>query len=293
MSADTNIDPRERAESIVSQEMSQDSRRDYSAIAQTGLDGNSPQVNVFCHDQDYLKNASISNEKVNELPKRPCSLYFHLNVSNFDVQSLLQRCGINMSAVRRAQRVSKDAYTITFKTPEERDLFSKKSKSIARQPDAVITVWIYDAPYELPDDAIKHHLSSYGNVQKIYRRTYPGYHVETGVRTARMIIDRPLPSFLRFGRRLVRVHHEGQVPTCRKCNHPGHVAKDCNEKVCFNFEEHRQEAPDCVHAFRSSICKVSGHWAHNCKYSWICHRDAPVDEWPGTSLITEMQDSQL
>lgn len=59
MSADTNIDPCERAESIVSQ----DSRCDYSAIAQTGLDGNSPQANVFCHDQDYLKNASISNEK--------------------------------------------------------------------------------------------------------------------------------------------------------------------------------------------------------------------------------------
>ena len=51
MSADTNIDPCERAESIVSQ----DSRCDYSAIAQTGLDGNSPQANVFCHDQDYLK----------------------------------------------------------------------------------------------------------------------------------------------------------------------------------------------------------------------------------------------
>jgi len=115
---------------------------------------------------------------------RPCSLYFHLNVSNFDVQSLLQdvkRCGINMSAVRCAQRVSKDAYTITFKTPEERDLFSKKSKYIARQPDAVISVWIYDAPCELPGDAIKHRLSFYGVVQKIYRCTYLSYHVETGV----------------------------------------------------------------------------------------------------------------
>lgn len=131
MSADTNIDPREGAESVVHQEMSQDSRRDYSAVAQTGLDGNSLQPNVICHDQDHLKNAAISNE----LPKRPCSLYFHSNVSNFDVQSLLQdvkRCGINMSSVRCAQKVSKDAYTISFKTPEEGDLFSKKSKYIER-----------------------------------------------------------------------------------------------------------------------------------------------------------------
>ena len=95
MSADTNLDPRERAQSSVDQEMSQDSRRAYSAVAQAGLNGNSPQPNVICHDQDYLKDASISND----LPKHPCSLYFHLSVTNFTIQSLLQdvkRFGINI-----------------------------------------------------------------------------------------------------------------------------------------------------------------------------------------------------
>ena len=191
-----------------------------------------------------------------------------------------------------AQKVSKDAYIVTFKTPEDRDLFSQNSRYIARRPDAGTFVWIYDAPCELPDDAIKDRLSAYGQVQRVHRRTYSGYHVETGVRTTRMIIDRPVPSFLRFGRRLVRVFHEGQDATCRRCNSPGHVAKECREKICFNCEEHGHEAPDCVHPLRCSICKLPDHWAHNCKYSWSRHRDAPAAERPGTSLSVETQDSQ-
>lgn len=41
-----------------------------------------------------------------------------------------------------------------------------------------------------------------------------------------------------------------------------------------------------------SICKLPDHWAHNCKYSWFRHRDAPAAERPGTSLRVETQDSQ-
>lgn len=198
-----------------------------------------------------------------------------------------------MSSVLCAQKVSKDANIVTFKTPEDRDLFSQNSGYIARLPDAGTFVWIYDAPCELPEDAIKERLSTYGQVQRVHRRTYSGYHVETGVCTTRMIIDRPVPSFLRFGRRLVRVFHEGQVASCRRCNYPGHVAKECREKICFNCEEHGHKVPDCVHPLWCSICKLLGHWAHDCKYSWIRHRDAPVAERPGTSLRVETQDSQL
>lgn len=291
MSADTNIDPHERAQSSVDQEMSQESRRAYSDAVQVGLNGNSPQPNAIRYDQEYLKDASIGND----LPKRPCSLHFHLNVTNFTVQSLLQdvkQCGISVSSVQCAQKVSQDAYVVTFKTPEDRDLFFQNSRYIARRPDAGTFVWIYDAPCELPDDAIRDRLSAYGQVQRVQRRTYTGYQVETGVRTTKMIIDRPVPSFLRFGRRLVRIFHVGQDATCRRCNSPGHVAKECREKICFNCEEHGHEAPDCVQPLRCSICKLPGHWAHKCKYSWARQRDAPVAERPGTSLRVETQDSQ-
>ena len=291
MSADTNIDPRERVRSSVDQETSQDSRRAYSDVAQVGLNVNSPQSDIIRHDQEYLKEASMRND----LPKRPCSLHFHLNVTNFTVQSLLQdvkQCGICVSSVLCAQKVSKDAYVVTFKSPEDRGLFSQKSRYIAPRPEAGTFVWIYDAPCELPDDAIRDWLSAYGHVQRVQRRTYSGYHVETGVRTTKMVIDRPVPSFLRFGRRLVRIYYVGQEATCRRCNSPGHVAKECREKICFNCEEHGHEAPDCVQPLRCSICKLPGHWAHNCKYSWSRHRDAPAAERPGTPLSVETHDSQ-
>ena len=291
MSADANLDPRERAQLSADQEMSQDSRCAYSDVAQVGLNENSPQPNIIRHDQEYLKDASIGND----LPRRPCSLHFHLIVTNFTVQSLLQdvkQCGISTSSVICVQRASKDAYVVTFKTPEERDLFFQNSRYIARRPEAGTLVWIYDAPCELPDDAIRDRLSAYGHVQRVRRRTYSGYHVETGVRTTKMVIDRPVPSFLRFGCRLVRIYHVGQDPTCRRCNSPGHVAKECREKICFNCEEHGHEAPDCVQPLRCSICKLPGHWAHNCKHSWSRHRDAPAAERPGISLTLETQDSQ-
>ena len=225
----------------------------------------------------------------------PCSLHFRLSATNFSVQSLLQdvkRCGINMSSVLCAQKVSKDAYVVTFKSPEDRDLFSQNSTYISRRAEAGTFVWIYDAPCELPDDAIKDRLSAYGHVQRVQRHTYSGYHVETGVCTTRMVIDRPVPSFLRFGRRLVRIFHEGQEPTCRRCNSLGHVAKECREKICFNCERHGHEAPDCTQPLLCSICKLPDHWAHNCKYSWFRHRDAPAAERPGTPLRVETQDPQ-
>lgn len=131
MSVDTDIDPRDRAEFRDDQVMNEVPRRDYAAAVQTGLERDSSLPNVIREDFQVLKNASLNNE----LPKRPCSFYFHLDKTNLDMQSFLQdvkRCGIGMSSVRCLQRVSKDGYTITFETPKERHLFSEKSKFISR-----------------------------------------------------------------------------------------------------------------------------------------------------------------
>ena len=293
MSCDTDIDPRNRADFSDNQVMDEVPRRNYVAAVQTGLRERSPQPNVLRENFEVLKDASLNNE----LPKRPCSFYFHLGNTNFDIQSILQdvkQCGVIMSDVRCVQKVSKDGYTITFKTPEGRQLFSEKSKFAFHRPDVVTSVVIHDAPCELPDDALKHRLSFYGQVLKIYRRTHLGCHVETGVRVARMVIEKPLPSFLRFGRRLVRTWHDGQVPTCRRCNRSGHVARNCNEKFCFNCEGHGHEAPDCTRALLCSICKRPNHWARNCEFSWSRphHRDVPLSDRPGSSLTIETHDSQ-
>lgn len=72
---------------------------------------------------------------------------------------------------------------------------SKGASFISRSSQKIVTVSIYDAPFELPDRALKQRLSSHGSVHKISRGRYQAYfHVETGVRFARMCIDKPIPS---------------------------------------------------------------------------------------------------
>ena len=174
--------------------------RAYSAALMSGVhDGSatrsparSAQPAIIRHDKATLEDVTANNE----LSNRPCSLYFKYAKSTFDLRSLLQdvkKIGISLASVRCVQKVSSDAYNITFATPEERRLFYEKSEHVSRSVDAVYSVYVYDAPCELPDAALAHCLSQYGEVKKIIRRTYPGYgRLETGVRIAKMSIHDPL-----------------------------------------------------------------------------------------------------
>ena len=67
-----------------------------------------------------------------------------------------------------------------------------------------------------------------------------------------------------------RSRHNGQVPTCRKCNHPGHFSNVCPNRVCFNCEGLGHEARDCPCPVLCCLCKEEGHLGINCIYSWFC-----------------------
>ena len=303
MDIDHGVSSQDWAESSETDVTSEVLKRAYSTAVMSGVQEGSAarsstrsaQPAICRYEEAALENATANNE----LPSRPCSLYFKYAKTSFDMRSLMQdvkNCGISLASVRCIQKVSADAYNITFTTPGERKLFYEKSECVYRSTDPIYSVFVYDAPFELPDDALAHRLSQYGDVKKIIRRTHLGYgRIETGVRIAKMVIHDPIPSFLRFGRRLIRLFHRDQVPTCRKCNQPGHEAKSCTNRFCFNCERIGHEAPDCTHDIRCSICKTTGHFASKCQYTWPRehnHRDAPVDDRPGTSLSSDAQESQ-
>ena len=103
--------------------------------------------------------------------------------------------------------------------------------------------------------------------------------VETGIRYVTMCIDDAIPSFIRFGRRLVRVSYQGQDQTCRRCNQPGHQAKNCHTKFCFNCEHVGHEGPDYVEPILCSICKDPSHLARRCPCGWISP-NVPVEKQP-------------
>lgn len=243
--------------------------RSYADVTNGPVPQNVSQPSILNQD-DHVRTTTFAD---NNLPKRPCSIFFKMTFQALNMRTLFQdlsRIGILPSSVRCLQQVAKGAYVITFSNPEDRQKFSAQSTLIARPQREIITVHIHDAPFELPDGALKLRLQPYGEVLKITRGRFPECtHIETGIRYVRMHLDHPIPSFIRFGRRLVRTYYVNQERTCRRCNQPGHQAKECRFKFCFNCEEVGHEAPDCTKNILCSICKDSSHLAKKCSCGWI------------------------
>ena len=76
--------------------------------------------------------------------------------------------------------------------------------------------------------------------------------------------------------------HDGQVPTCRKCHRPDHVACACPNVVSFNCDQLGHTYRDCTESTKCSICKEDGHYAVDCPLSWwrrpTSHRDEPAQD---------------
>ena len=236
--------------------------------------------------------------KSNDLPRRPCCAFFKVNTS-FTIGFLIQdlkAIGIMPRSIKCLQRFSGDSYMITLGSTQDRDKFVNNSSVIVRPPTPATRITVFDAPYELPDHALRHRLAQYGEVRSIKRLFHSNYEgVENGMRVASVVLSGPpVPSFMRFGRRLVRLKHDGQVPTCRKCNQPGHEARQCPNLVCFNCDALGHVSLECNAGGKCRVCKDHGHFAACCPLLNEWSRDAPVDDRPGISLTSQSatQESQ-
>ena len=61
---------------------------------------------------------------------------------------------------------------------------------------------------------------------------------------------------------------EGQPKTCRRCNSPDHLAKDCKNTFCINYDSIGHVSKQCPSNVKCCICKEESHKAIDCQLSW-------------------------
>lgn len=123
---------------------------------------------------------------------------------------------------------------MTFCTEAIRDKFVGLSSFVIGQrphiPHSshhpVTFVTVCDALNELPTSVLQARLSKYGKVfLKRLGRLQDFPSVLNGLRYLQMDIHTPIPSYLHFGSFLLRIYHDGQPKTCRKCSASDHLGR--------------------------------------------------------------------
>ncbi|KAK3754319.1 hypothetical protein QZH41_006121 [Actinostola sp. cb2023] len=215
-------------------------------------------------------NYSPSDARDNLTPWRPLTVSLPMagrDVLRQDYIQGLKDYGIHENDICCVQRTA-TRVMVTVKTEAIRqDLIDSGLIQIAGQQmtiqdaqSSLTFVTIFDTPYELPDDAIKRILRPYGRVKTHRRQVHRGTTIETGIRTIRMNIDKPIPSYIsRVGNMTLGIRYEGQEATCKKCDSPDHKQWQCHLMRCYNCGEMGHMAVECKERSRCSICTSKRH----------------------------------
>ena len=182
----------------------------------------------------------------NEAPERPCTAYFKPQSYHTadEIFEALEKEKFPATCIRCLQRRPTGEVLITFCNQAWRDSFLKHSSFILRKERIVtndhdnplVFLTIYDAPYELSDALIEKRLENYCTVVYARRGKHHNHpHVHNGLRHFRVRPFAAIPTYLRFGRFLLRLSHDGQEATCRKCNRAGHFAASCSKSCVLIY----------------------------------------------------------
>lgn len=193
-------------------------------------------------------------------------------MSAAEVLKALNNDGFTTNHIRCLQRKPAGEIYVTFCTADLHDKFiQQRSFFLTGKPHDVngstVFLAIYDAPYELPDTAIIHRLRPFCEVLWYLRGTFRAHDgVFNGLRHFCVCVLKAIPSYLCFGKFLLRLAHDGQVPTFCCCNRCGHQASACGNTVCFDCDGLGHTTHDCVKPMYRCICKSGQHLAQSCSF---------------------------
>ena len=135
--------------------------------------------------------------------KKDCSVCFSVDtvVTGQDIVVGFDKSGIDIDSITSIQRkASNNTWIVTFDSPvsmtaalnEQSVTISGCVVFLGDCENKVTIVKLYELPTELPDSVIIGRLSHYGRVFS-FRRDRIAEGIYNGVRTAQMVLDRPIP----------------------------------------------------------------------------------------------------
>lgn len=208
--------------------------------------------------------------------KKDWSVVFSVDtvVTSQEIVVGFDRSGIDIDSIVSIQRkASNITWVVTFDSPVSKDAaLNEQSVTISgclvflgACENKVSIVKLYELPTELPDSVVIGRLSHYGCVVSI-RCDRVAEGIYDGVRSARMIFNRPIPGQTFIAREFVRIWYPNQPKTCRKCGAEGHLAASCKSQRCFNCEQPGHRSEGCPLSPLCRVCMADTHSTSQCPF---------------------------
>ena len=219
--------------------------------------------------------------------KKECSVCFSVDtvVTSQDIVIGFDKAGIDIDNIVSIQRKgSNNTWIVSFNSKVARDAaLNEPNVRIAGCmvflgdcENRVSIVKLYELPVELPDSVVIGRLSHYGKVYS-FRHDRLAEGIFNGVRTARMIIDKPIPSQAFIAGEFARIWYPSQPKTCRKRGAEGHLAAACSSQRCFNCEQPGHRSDECPLPPLCRVCLAETHSTTRCPFIYYSSNISMVE----------------
>lgn len=195
-------------------------------------------------------------------------------ITSQDIIVGLDKAGIDIDSITAIQRrASNNSWVVTFDCKAVKDAAMNEhsidiagcSVLIGDCENRVSIVKIYELPDELPDSVVIGRLSHYSRVIS-FRSDHVADTILNGVRTARMFIDRPIPSQTFIAGEFARLWYPSQPKTCWKCGSEDHLAAVCKSQRCYNCQRPGHRAEQCDMPALCRVCLSDAHDISACPF---------------------------
>ena len=188
----------------------------------------------------------------------------------------MDNAGIDIDDISSIQRrASNNSWVVTFGSKAVKDACLNEhsitipscSLLLGDCKNRVSIVKVYELPDDMPDSVVIGRLAHYGRVISFCRDRVLDA-ILSGVRTARMFIERPIPAQTFIAGKFMRFWYPSQPKTCRKCGSEDHLLAACKCQRCFNCERPGHCAEQCDMPAVCRVCLSDGHETSSCPFSY-------------------------